>query len=180
MSQQFRFGCVLLLWPVVMSGCGGGLVGYRQTVQSGSTTLPIAVEMEKLFGPADHFIVEYSIKKTQPHEWHTKVYFGDRYELTMVVTIRIDYGKHKFAVIGKPQFYLHEVESVTVSPNGVASTSFSDQLIFSEEEWKRVYKAKGDFSSIGFKINATPVVDFEAFKQAQSGGQEFFSLVEKR
>jgi hypothetical protein len=70
-------------------------------------------------------------------------------------------------VIGEPQFYLNEVSSVSVSPSGQISASFSTNRDFGLAEWKLVYAAGGDFGKIGYKINTgPPIKDFDVYAKS--------------
>ena len=62
---------------------------------------------------------------------------------------------------GKPQFYLNEVGTVSVSASGQVGTSFSRNLNFGGAQWQQVYDSEGDFNTIGFDVNVTPVPDFK-------------------
>jgi hypothetical protein len=69
-------------------------------------------------------------------------------------------------MIGKPQFYLEEVEAVSVSPSGQVSASYSRGLAFGGAAWQQVFDGHGDFSTIGFEVNSTAVPKFRDFAAA--------------
>ncbi len=169
MSWPRRFQCSLLLWGLMIGGCGEGIEGYRQTVKYASVAIPSAVEMEKVFGDVDQFIEQYGLKSPNANRWDTEAYFGDRYVLTMQAPIAIDYKIHKFKVTGKLYFQINEVKRVIIDSDGVVMTYYGEQFVFSEEEWKRVYESQGDFSKIGIKLNPAPVKDFDKCQRAMSG-----------
>jgi hypothetical protein len=140
---------------------------YVQTVQSGIKMLPWPRQMEELFGDSDHFILYYGTAGEQKI-WHSRVYFYGRYSLTMETTVEID-DKSKtirnFA--GPPKFYLHEVKSVEVD-RGRVTTSFSDQWVLDEAQWKKLVAAKGNWSVIGIILRTNePVPGFDAYVKGQ-------------
>jgi hypothetical protein len=143
------------------SGCGmNSSSGYQKTHQFARTALPIAVEMERHFGSADHYITYYGLRGEDHNIWTSDVFFGDRYNIAMQVNIRIDYDTHEFEVVGEPVFYLWEVERVS---EGGRRGHTREIGRFSKDEWKKVYDSGGDFSTIGITINSEPVPGFEDY-----------------
>ena len=158
----------LLSGAVAMStiSCGSGYGGYVATIRSARTTLPIAVEIERQFGSADHFITHYGFRTEKTNIWNTEVFFGGRYTLTMQVEIEIDYGRNTFKPVADPKFYLLETLDVDSRTEQV-HTRFSHDFKFSLEEWMNVYKNKCNFSVIGIDLNNEPVADFDAYIHAR-------------
>lgn len=93
MKLRTIFYVSLALILGVFISCGDPMSDYVKTVQSGIAKLPWPKQIENLLGDADHFITHYGFSPG-PKEWQTDVYFYGRYELTMVVNVDIDYGKH--------------------------------------------------------------------------------------
>ena len=52
---------------------------YKQAVKSGFVQIPEAIQVESLFGEADHSI-SYS-GSNAPKKWNTEVFFAGRYSL---------------------------------------------------------------------------------------------------
>ena len=67
------------------------MTDYRAAHLSAKQSLPIAVQMEELFGDADHFITHFGFSGQKANTWNTEVFFDGRYTITMQVEILIDY-----------------------------------------------------------------------------------------
>jgi hypothetical protein len=81
-------------------------------------------------------------------------------------------------MVGEPKFYLRGVEKVELLSDGrtiIALDGKSRQ--FGPEDWKKIYKAKGDLSAIGFTINHAPVEHFGEFVSQERRGRTRISLV---
>ena len=160
---------IVVLGGIAILGCGSsdGSKEYRATVRSARDVLPIAVEMQRLFKTADHYISHYRFLDEPTHTWNTNVFFGDRYELTMQVEVSVDYKKNCIAVVGEPVFYLWEVVSV----NG-REARIGENFTFSKDEWKRVHESGGEFSTIGIILNPNPVPGFADYAEALRKSRE--------
>lgn len=150
-------------------------------MKAAAIKLPEAVEMETLYGSADHFITYTDSGNKKPSIWNTVVYFGGRYELTMQAKIQIDYSTETATVVDGPDFFLGEVESVTVpnppSPGGGGvAASYSRDLKFTGKEWKKVYEAGGKYDVIGFDLDPSPVPEFEVHVHASRAPRPRVSL----
>ncbi len=154
---------IALLATLFATGCGPRPEQYQAIHQSARTALPIAVEMEQLFGTADHFITHFGSRSEASNLWNTVAFFGGRYELTMQVKIRVDYDKNQIEVVGDPEFYLVEVRSIKVYDDGRTDGQYDRNFRFTKEEWKTVSEHKGDFSVIGFELKTEPVAGFDAY-----------------
>jgi hypothetical protein len=175
--MRFRFSILILLWPTLvavlasgwLTGCGwyphySNEIDERKAVKSGYTQLPEARQIDELIGEADHFIS--GPKNTASGlEWCTDVYFGGRYELGMRVDVEVDAATSKVTrFIGRPKFYLHEVGSVDILPDGRTSVSYRSQHEFGADDWAKIVKAHGDFSAIGIQLDRDhPIANFESY-----------------
>jgi hypothetical protein len=127
---------------------------YRAVHRYARTALPIAVEMEELFGDADHFITHFGMSGKK-NIWNTAVFFDGRFELTMQVDIVIDYGNNTFSLTGSPKFFLTEVREIYQLPDGRFGAKLGANHLFTEEDWKKLYATSGDLSAIA----VTPETD---------------------
>ncbi len=152
---------------------------YLAIHRSGAKTIPYAVELEELYGDADHFITHFGFGR-MPLQWNTEVFFGDRYILTMQVDVEVDYAKRRVVPVGKPVFYLTEVDTVSHTEFGNVVESYSNSYTFGLEEWEKVFASKGDFSTIGISINSTPVAGFHEVVRAARRPRIPVSLVFKK
>jgi hypothetical protein len=169
------------LVSLLLCGCGSSsMKDYERIHRSASSVLPAAVEMEEMYGSADHFITHFGLKSQKTNTWNTEVFFGDRYELTMQVEVLVHYDDARIEVIGDPHFYLREVERVDVSDDGRVSGSYSGGAKFSNAEWKKVYEAHGDFAVIGIKLNPEPVENFDKNVAAVRTPRIPIRLIEKK
>lgn len=155
---------------------------YIQIHESARTALPLAVQIEELFGDADHFITHFGFDR-KPKVWNTEVYFGGRYSLTMQVDVAIDYSANTLKQVGTPTFYLVEYTEVETSPTGGLGASSREPKggrIFSAAKWKKVFKSDGDFSKIGITILKDPVPRFDEFVAAKRRPRRPISLVDEK
>jgi hypothetical protein len=138
--------------------------GHQEFAVNGLDQIEPAAQMDQTFDDCRHYIV-YS-GPDSVSTWNSSAYFGGRYALTMQVPVKIK-SATSGKVIGEPRFYLNEVRSVAVHPNGVVSTSFARDLKFGPTRWKKVFEANGDFAVIGFQVKTgPPVKNFAAFARA--------------
>ena len=155
------------IWAVLYFGVYLGygnykVRGHQEFAAKGVSQIKSAMEMNHLFEDCRHFI---TYGPNDVALFNSVAYFGDRYELTMQVPVDIQ-SKSLGNMIGKPLFYLNEVGSVSVSPSGQVGASFSRNLNFGAAKWQQVYDSGGDFSSIGFNVNTTPVPNFQKYAAA--------------
>jgi hypothetical protein len=140
----------------------------QATVDSGYALIPEAQQIDDLLGPAWHRTSNY----TEPDvvEWQTEALFGGRYEMTMMVDLRIDRRSGRvIEILGEPRFLLLEVQEVLGS-RGVNYRG-AGQWEFTAEEWRQVVKAKGDFAAIGIQLDRHhPVPGFERYRGAPRNG----------
>jgi hypothetical protein len=132
---------------------------YEETILSARSALPIAVEIEKLFGSADHFITHYGFGDVT-NIWNSEVHFGGRYRLTMQVEVKIDYRSNTITAVDEPRFFLVEYIEVVPLRDGRHEGRLGDTVRFSSREWEELYRSNGDFSVIGVELNNNEVLNF--------------------
>jgi len=145
---------------VLTLAVGCGKLDYDSTVRSGAKAIPIAVEMEEVFGDADHFITHFG-RTDRSKTWTTDVYFGGRYNLAMQVDVEIDYQTSTVRQTGEPRFWLLEV--TRVSEGGTRANFRGLHKEFGQVEWRKLCDADGDWAAIGVKIDVRSVPDFDKF-----------------
>jgi hypothetical protein len=133
-------------------------------MKSGLNTLPWPKEMEALFGEGDHFVTDYG-SSSGAKEWHTQVFFGGRYKLSLQVNVDIDYRSHTIkGNVSQPKFSLLEVGSLIRGAKGVRGADIAGQWILDEAKWKTLVKANGDWSAIGIPVNTnSPIPGFDEY-----------------
>lgn len=150
-------------------GCGRSVTfdEYAEICQSARTEVPVALQMETLFGKAHHMILEFRCD-SKPKTWQTLVYFGERYELVMEVEVMVDCRNRSVSQTGTPKFYLSEVETIEALGGGrfSATNNIDKHFEFSQKEWDTIYESHGDWSKVGYTINKTPVADFDKYASA--------------
>jgi hypothetical protein len=167
-SQTLRLSAALL--ALLLAGCRpSGMEDYKQMVRSGLQTMPWPLEIEQVFGDADHFLTHWNFAIEDPLQWNTEVYFGGRFWLTMQVETEVDYWKRTVVrTVKPPKFYLFKVASVTPFPNGGVKGKVDKQWEFGEAEWQKLVAAKGDWAAIGISLGDTnPVPNFDTMVKAQ-------------
>lgn len=147
-------------------GCGRSVTPdeYVKICQSARTEVPVALQMETLFGKAHHMILGFQCD-SKPKTWQTLVYFGERYELVMEVEITVNCHKKTVSQIGTPIFRLLEIEKI-LAPRIGAKYNRDRYFEFSQKEWDTIYENHGDWSKVGYTINKTPVADFDKYVSA--------------
>lgn len=156
------FLCAILFTGIFV-GCENSKVqGHQEFAANGVSQIEPAAQMNHLFKDCRHFIVYDA--NDQPF-FNTDAYFGGRYALTMQVPVEI-VSSTSGRMIGDPTFHLNEVGRIEVSPSGQVGAYFSRNLEFGMAQWKKVYKADGDWSVIGFDVNPTAVKNFEKYAAA--------------
>lgn len=178
MRPAVFFCCRGSIIALAVCGCGVSDKDHQATLRSARIVLPIAVQMESLFPPADHFVSQFGRGSTKGTLWHTNVYIGGRYVLAMEVPVELDFTGHTINVVGKPDLYLMEVPWVTVSPDGALSTGVGAQFALSEDDWNKVQGNLGDFSTIGIDLNPSRVVDFDTYAAAEMSHHQLVRLVD--
>jgi len=152
---------VVMYWSVVFHEASKNS-HHQEFAVNGISQIAPAQQMADLYPNCRHFIT-YGAHDVPL--FNSVAYFGDRYELSMQVPVKIE-SKSLGSMVGDPQFYLLEVSSVKVQATGQISTSFSSDLKFGVVDWEKVYQAKGDFNAIGFRVDPTPVAGFKKFADA--------------
>jgi hypothetical protein len=164
---------VPFIWAVLFVGVYLGygnheVRGHQEFAANGVLQIKPAMEMDQTFADCRHFI---TYGPNDVALFNSVAYFCNRYELTMQVPVNIQ-SKSSGTMIGKPLFYLSEVGLVSVSPSGQVCASFSRSLNFGAPQWQQVYDSAGDFSTIGFNVNTTPVPDFHKYAAASRPSQQ--------
>ena len=143
---------------------------FEKPVPSGLRLIPEAGQMESLFGPALHKICNLNERKMTA-EWQTLVFVGDRYELAMRAPVRLPESfEHIEAVLKTPEFELREVSAITNNGFG-AKYDPKGQHRFDLDDWRKLYRAKGDFSVIGIQLKNQAVVDFGKYRNVMFRGR---------
>lgn len=157
-------GCALLL-PLFASCQRFDQSKYVAAIRSGFVTIPYALQIEELFGEADHFITHYGSSEPT-HTWNTETFIAGRYEFTMQVEVQLDKGARRVEkIVGEPIFYLSEIRNVFYD-NGQVGCFYngSKHLVFGLAEWKKIYESGGDFSTIGYTLRRDdPVENIEQY-----------------
>jgi hypothetical protein len=161
---------VLAWWSLVVC-CWylhvGEFFDEHKAVKSGYSQLPEARQIDQLIGEADHVISGPKNTATGGYEWCTDIYFGGRYEFGMRVGVDVDFWTSNVTrFIGQPKFYLFEVESVNMLPDGRISVSYrpQHQHEFGPADWAKIVAAHGDFSAIGIQLDtAHPIPNFDSY-----------------
>ena len=150
-------------------GHGQSLARYREVVQSGFEKIPQSLEIEELFGEADHFITHWGMEDGPLH-WNSEVYFYGRYSLTMQVYVEVDgrYGK-VIRMVDEPEFLLCEYTAARPEGSGGGwGADPGEQHWLSPAEWKTLVENNGDFSAIGITVyRDRPVPGFDGFVRAK-------------
>jgi len=146
------------------------MINYKKAVRSGLEQIPTARQIEEILGQPDHFISN-SGNRLAGNDWNTEVFFEGRYILTMQVPVKMGHDFDRvLAVVGEPQFFLKEVESVDMEDRSIHATFRSENewpYPFSKQEWTKVYESGGDFSAIGINLHkGDPVDGFEDYVAA--------------
>ncbi len=136
---------------------------YEAIVKSARIGVPIAGQIEEIFGDADHFISRLGMGD---EIWNTEVFFGGRYSLTMQVAVTVDMYKKIVDQVGEPKFFVMEYTKITFSSKGSIGASHKGLVEGGQlnlEQWNKLYENKGDFSVIGVKVNEAPLADFDEY-----------------
>ncbi len=152
---------VVMFWSFLIITAYGNR-HHQEFAANGVSQIAPARQMAELFADCRHYVTGGPNNTVL---FNSVAYFGDRYELTMQAPVKIE-SKTSGSMIGEPQFYLNEVSTVRVSPSGQVGASFSRNKNFGTSEWEKVYHANGNFGTIGFDVNPTPVVDFHKYTDA--------------
>lgn len=134
--------------------------GHQDFARHGVSQIQPAAEMDELFDDCRHYVVYTG--RSSVSTWNATAFFGERYVLTMQVPIEIS-SSTRGHTIGDPKFYLNEVSVVT---DGGYGARFSGDFKFGPSEWKRIYESNGDFETVGFTLDPTPVPNFQSYSDA--------------
>ena len=171
-----RLKTLIIVGGIAMIG-SGCQVGYVETHESAKKTLPWAVQMERLFGDADHFITHYGFWGEETNTWNTEVYFGGRYEFCMQIEVVVDYVNREVTPAGAPKFFLNEARRVEVEPDGRTSCYYARGFRFGQEEWESIYYRGGDFSAADIQLLSSEVPNFDKYAAARRRPRILISLL---
>ncbi len=92
-----------------------------------------------------------------------------RYEFHLTIGLKLDKTWTKVVGLDKPQFQLNEVKEIERLEDGRFYLSYGDmQKRFDEQDWKKLYTARGDFSVLGIDLRKDqPVPLFAEYWKAQ-------------
>ncbi|GAA5496424.1 hypothetical protein Rhal01_02607 [Rubritalea halochordaticola] len=88
----------------------------------------------------------------------------DRYQLNMRIPVRYSEDNKKIIGYGEPLCYLSEISSVTPRDDGAGGTELGGSSggdlykHFGLQDWKKLVEAKGDFASLGLKLEVNKSV----------------------
>ncbi len=172
-AERSSTSCLFLLLAMLVTVCSCehrgdfDIENYTRAVKSGFTKIPAALEIEALYGEADHFI-SYSGPNVDK-KWRTEVFFDGRYILTMEIVVKTNQSFNEvIEVVGEPSFFLSEASEIIVPKERGVETTFSGDWKFGLEEWRTLFKAKGDFSAIGIILKKNqPVNNFESYVESK-------------
>ena len=102
--------------------------------------------------------------------WSWKAGIHERYLLEVEFKVRMSISKSATlepvptALDYDPVYRLTEIDRITRRPEGGISYVFSGEAEeFGVEEWKKLWKSKGDFAAIGIELDSTrPLPDFDS------------------
>lgn len=167
--------CCCCLVVTTFAGCRqkpaisqGSMNDYKKTVLSAASVLPEAVQIENLYGDADHFITHYAKEFSgATRQWNSEAYFGGRYSITMQVNVLVDYKNNRISqVVDSPTFVLIEYYQVDHLQDGRLVAHSRGGKIFTLDEWKKFHASGGDFSALGLKKDSNPTEGFDDYVAA--------------
>ncbi|MEZ6035763.1 MAG: hypothetical protein R3C17_21910 [Planctomycetaceae bacterium] len=124
--------------------------------------LPIALVLESQFPSTDHFITHFGMTDGTT-VWNTVSYFGERYVLSMQVSVIVDYDANTFVVTdGKPKIQFLEVSNCDRS--GQAEFNPRNQRELSADDIRKVADCNWDWSCLNITINTSPVRCFKIYE----------------
>ena len=176
-----------MMFATIVTSCSSksSMSDYIQTVRSAKTTLPIAVEIERLFpGETDHFITQYGMNDVtgeQSNQWNTEAHFYGRYSLTMQIEVKVDYDKCTIRPAGKPVFYLTEYTGIDDLHDGrfAATSKPEGGATFNDEKWHKICEKGGDFSVVGVVVQKdSPLPNFQKYVQLIRAPRVAISLID--
>jgi hypothetical protein len=153
---------------VLLFGCGSsnGMQHYLKTHESARNSLPLAVQLEQVFGGADHFIVEFNMVEFYK-QWQTVAFSPNGYEITLVVDVSVDNLAEKVKKRGKCKVYVNRIERVEIDANGTGAAYYDANREFTEEEWVKLFGDGRDLSKVGIDVNRKAPKGFDLFVKNQ-------------
>lgn len=124
----------------------------EQQIENGRKAIPYAAQFRELYPQAWQDIT----KSYGRPAFYSEVGLHGRYSLQMKVPVQVGTDGVTVVSYDKPEFYLHEVESIEALGDGrIQINSAKDSarhLRFGPNEWERVVTAKGDCSVLGYSM----------------------------
>ena len=95
-----------------------------------------------------------------------------RYQFNLRVPVRYSEDSAKIMGYGEPRCHLLEIDSVTPRDDGAGGTELQGtsggdlQKHFGLKDWNKLVESKGDFSTLGFRLEVDkPVLNFDLVKK---------------
>jgi hypothetical protein len=124
--------------------------------------IEVARQIDEIFGHSNRYI---TYDGNFNPEWNSHLFLYGRYELLLQVPVKIISAKN-VTVTGQPIFRLSEINKITTN-NGIVGVSYTNGRTFGQKDWDKIYKAKGDFKSIGFELKTNAAVEnIDAYMKA--------------
>lgn len=174
LALGIAFVCVLVLlalpvvwWVVFVAGPMSMTEGHHEYVAGAAGQIEAVADFDRLFPGSKRFL---SYRPGTRPQVNCVAFFGGRYQLDMVVPVEITSATEGRAT-GPPRFFLYEVESFTLFPDGRASgLSYADQLPVPADAWERFVESGGDVAELGLDPDAEPLPDFEKLGKGPGNG----------
>jgi hypothetical protein len=153
--------CGTLVVCLLSAACGKD--DYTVAVANGQKTIPYVREFNQIFTDTNHFITHYKFADGN-WQWNSEAFLYRRYVVTMQVDVTYDKSATNVVAWGKPAFFLTEIKSVVLNPNGSISPQEDNQQ-FGIDAWKKLVEARGNLSVLGVKVvKDSPVEHFDSVK----------------
>lgn len=167
MTTVRRYFSILCVSVLLISCRGDGDINeYKAVLIDGRKRIPWVEFIEKRFSVqnVDNFITHFGFDNS-PKEWHTVVYFNDRYRMQITQKVSIDYRDDKILeLIGDLDFVINEVLEIDQKD---LTASYGAQVKGGAAEWKKFVESGGDVSVLPMRIEThKPVSHFEAYRKS--------------
>ena len=162
--------CVALVIAIAHLAIGDfGMGHYEEAISSAKESVPAVREFTDLFPESIHLITYYNGRMGKP-TWTSTVGLHGRYVLHMQFQVKFNRAGTRIESYTSPQFYLEEVESLSIDKMSESITPGEIDMSFGTVDWDKIVKAKGDLSALGISVKkAQPVPGFEEFWRRGGG-----------